>query len=202
MRTLVIAGALVAAVGANAIAQAPAPRPDGRGAPGAEMLLARTGELGLTDAQVTRLAAIARRSEARRASMRASRDSIRSRFGPGNPPPDSAARRQLGQRLRADADRMREQERSDRRDAIAVLTADQQARAWEIVTARGRGHRMRGPAMRGEGMGGQGVGRGMRRPGMGTPMGPRRDSGARGEMRPRPGTPGAEGLPRRPVPPS
>jgi hypothetical protein len=36
-------------------------------------------------------------------------------------------------------DRMREQSRVDRRDAIAVLTPDQQAQAWELVAMRGAG---------------------------------------------------------------
>jgi Spy/CpxP family protein refolding chaperone len=136
MRSMLVAVALLAIVGADAAAQGPVPGPRGAaGAPGAQMLLSRTGELQLTDAQVVRLAAIARRAEARRAAMRASMDSVRSRFGPGNPP-DSAARRQLAQRMRTNAERMMEQERADRRDAIAVLTPDQQARAWEMVASR------------------------------------------------------------------
>ena len=193
MRSLIAGFAFVAVAGASAIAQAPTPAA-GRGAPGAEMLLARTGELALTDAQVTRLAAIARRSAARRQSMRASLDSVRTRIGQGNRP-DSAARRQLATRLRADAERMREQAHADRRDAIAVLTADQQAKAWELVSHRGR------PGMRG------GMGRGMRPQGM-RPQG-MRPQGARRmrEMRPqgppdgqRP-VPGRQMQPRRPVPP-
>ena len=176
MRSLIITGALVAIAGSGALAQAPATPPD-RVAPGAEMLLARTGELGLTDAQVTRLAAIARRGAARREGMRASRDSIRSRLAGQRP--DSATRRQLMDRTRADLQRMREQSHADRRDAIAVLNADQQAKAWEMVSSRGQrgGRGMRG-AMRREGRsmrmeprrGGDGPrrglapGRGMRRP--------------------------------------
>src|SRR4051812_46201099 len=42
----------------------------------AEQLLARTGELKLSDQQVTRLAAIARRSADRRQAMRRSMDSL------------------------------------------------------------------------------------------------------------------------------
>ena len=168
MRSLILAGALVAVAGASAVAQAPAAPMEGRGAPGAAMLLARTGELGLTDAQVTRLAGIARRSVARRQAMRASFDSIRTRFSPGTRP-DSAQRSQLANRVRADMQRAREQERADRRDAIAVLTADQQARAWEMVASRG-------------GRGGMRAGtRGMRgRPGMGA----RRGEGMRQMRRP------------------
>ncbi len=144
MRSLIFAGALIAVAGASAVAQGPVAG-EGRNTPGAEMLLARTGDLGLTDAQVTRLAAIARRSAARRASMRASRDSMRARFTPGTRP-DSATRRQLMERTRAEMQRAQEQARADRRDAIAVLTAEQQARAWEMVANRG-GRGMR-PGMR------------------------------------------------------
>jgi hypothetical protein len=140
MRSLIFAGAFIAVAGASATAQGPVAA-EGRRAPGAEMLLARTGELGLTDAQVTRLAGIARRGAARRQAMRASRDSMRVRFTPGTRP-DSAMRRQMMERGRTEMERVREQERTDRRDAIAVLTADQQARAWELVASRGgRGNR-------------------------------------------------------------
>lgn len=147
MRSMILAVAIAAGVGGSAQAQAPEGPPAGRGTPGAEMLLARTGELALTDAQVTRLAAIARRNAARRQAMRASFDSIRNRFGPENRP-DSATRRQLATRMRADAERMREQEHADRRDAIAVLTVDQQAKAWEMVANRGRAG-VRASGMRG-----------------------------------------------------
>jgi hypothetical protein len=102
------------------------------------MLLAHTGELELTDAQVVRLAAIARRAEGRRRSLRASMDSVRARFG-DRAPADSAARRQMRDRFRTDIDRLREQQRADQRDAIAVLTPDQQARAWDFAASRGRG---------------------------------------------------------------
>ena len=144
----------------TAFAQGPvpgAPRGDRpMGVPAAQMLLARTGELGLTDAQVVRLAAIARRAEARRSTLRASMDSARQRFAPGQQA-DSAARRQFRQRMQADMQKAMEAGRTDQRDAIAVLNADQQAKAWEMVAARGRA--ARGNAMRG----GQGRGdRGMR----------------------------------------
>src|SRR5438552_17012766 len=56
---------------------------------GAEFLLAHTGELQLTDAQVVRLAAIARRTEARRNAMRTSLESIRPKIAVR---PDSARR--------------------------------------------------------------------------------------------------------------
>lgn len=164
----------------------------------AEYLLAHTGEFGLTDAQVTRLAGIARRSAERRRSMRVRLDSLRPDRGTR---PDSATRDRMRQRfeqMRPQMDRMREQSLADRRDAIAVLTPDQQAQAWERIarSARsgpggfnrgGRGGMsrggFRGRPMPGGPMGGQGVG-------------PRRpdDGGTPGERqrRPRP-RPGGEG---------
>ena len=121
----------------------------GMGGPAAaEMLLANTGRLQLTDQQVSRLAAIARRSEARRQALRASMDSARTRFG-GGAAVDTAARRQFAERMRTEMTRAREQSQTDRRDAIAVLTPDQQARAWEMIAARGRAARgARGQGMR------------------------------------------------------
>jgi Spy/CpxP family protein refolding chaperone len=141
--------------------------PEGRSAPAAKLLLSNTAELDLTDAQVVRLAAIARRSEARRRSMRASMDSARTRFGQPNAG-DSVARRQFRDRMRTDMDRAADQMRADQRDAIAVLTPDQQGRAWELVSNRGGG-----------------MGRGMRRGGIGARRGvmrPGRGIGARGGM--------------------
>lgn len=135
--------AILSLTAATAAAQGPVQAPrgpagsGGRGARTAEMLLAHTGALGLTDAQVTRLAAIARRSEARRAGLRASMDSARQRFAPGQPV-DTAARRQFRARMFADAEKAREAARVDQRDALAVLNADQQARAWNLVGSRGR----------------------------------------------------------------
>lgn len=125
----------------------------------AEFLLAHTGEFRLTDAQVTRLAAIARRAADRRQTMRARLDSLRPE-GPGRMR-DSAAREQFRARteqMRPAMERLREQAQADRRDAIAVLTPDQQAQAWERIATMGRGGRgpggngmrgMRGARMRG-----------------------------------------------------
>jgi parvulin-like peptidyl-prolyl isomerase len=116
----------------------------------AQFLLAQTGELNLTDAQVTRLAAIARRSAERRRALRLQMDSLRTQRGPSATRPDSAERarmRQSFEQMRPAMQRLRDQTEADRRDAIAVLTPDQQARAWERVAASGR---MRG------GMGGRG----------------------------------------------
>jgi len=156
-------------IGGSSIAAAqnpapPAPGPmgppmqEGMGLPAAKMLLANSAELDLTDAQVVKLAAIARRGEARRRSMRAAMDSAGMRF---RQPSDSNARRQFGERMRADMEKMRDQSRTDQRDAIATLTADQQAKAWEMISNRGIRARGEMP-MRG----GQRMGRGMR-PGRG-----------------------------------
>lgn len=143
-RTPLLLSLCASLAGSAALAQAPAappgePGPMAMGIDPAGMLLARTGELQLTDAQVVRLAAISRRAADRRRAMRASFDSIRP---PMTGRPDSAARAAF--RARADAMRARMQQgrdaqHTDLRDAIAVLTADQQARAWEMMAARRRG---------------------------------------------------------------
>jgi hypothetical protein len=109
----------------------------------AQFLLSQTGELKLTDAQVTRLAAIARRSAERRQALRAQMDSVRRQRASGERP-DSATRARMRQQfdqMRPQMERLREQSQADRRDAIAVLTPDQQARAWERVARSGRGDR-------------------------------------------------------------
>jgi len=132
--------------------------PDGMGAPRsramddpAQFLLAQTGELNLTDAQVTRLAAIARRTAERRRVVRVHMDSLRTQRPPGGGRPDSSQRarmRQSFEQMRPAMQRLRDQAQADRRDAISVLTPDQQARAWERVAASGR--------MQRGGMGGRG----------------------------------------------
>lgn len=151
------------ALATTVIAQAPAAArgtSDGFRGDAARMLLANTGELGLTDQQVVRLAAIARRAEGRRASIRASLDSARDRF---TQPGDSLARRQFAQQMRERAERSRDAAQTDTRDAIAVLNADQQAKAWQMVANRGAGARgMRVGGMR-RGMRGGEMPRGMRR---------------------------------------
>ena len=157
-------------------AQNPPPRAEPGipgGARGAQSLLARSAELDLTDAQVVKLAAIARRAETRQRALRATMDSGRARL---TQPGDSAARRQFAERMRTTMERERDQARVDLRDAIATLTADQQARAWELNARRGA---MGGGARRGGGMGGRPGrgGMGMGGPGRGPrsmPEGPRR----------------------------
>jgi len=180
----------------------------GRGAMGigpdaAEMLLARTGDLKLTDQQVTRLAAIARRAHERRetmrTTMRARLDSLRAAnppaagAAPGTPGTPGARRFMPGapgaagarNGFAADMQRMRDQAHADLRDAIAVLTPDQQAQAWEAVSARGaagrpgRGFQRGGPAA-GPGRGFQrGVQRGGQRGGPMPRRAPEDDGGDR-----------------------
>jgi hypothetical protein len=96
----------------------------------ASFLLAHTADLKLSDQQVTRLAALARRSgERREAAMRAM-DSLATR----RMRPDSGGRRPGGPppALRAEAERQRDQRHADLREALGVLTPDQQATAWEL----------------------------------------------------------------------
>lgn len=171
---LMAVAAPLAAQGAGApmgAGQAPAgPIP-----PAARFMLAHTGELNLTDAQVVKLAAIERRAEARRSATRASMDSMRTRMMAQPVPTDSAAR--LARRntmmstMQATRTRMQEQQQADLRDAIAVLTPDQQAKAWQIVAQSPRGNRAARPgrAMRPGAMGQMAPGgaRPRMRPGMG-----------------------------------
>src|SRR5687768_17450151 len=190
MKRFILAGVLALSTGTMSLAaQDPGARRPGPGAvPGAgamgrggprggpvdnpaEFLLSQTGELKLTDAQVTRLAAIARRSAERRRALRAQMDSVRPERRPGERP-DSATRERMRQRfdqMRPAMERLREQSQADRRDAIAVLTPDQQAQAWERVARSGRNASMR--------RGFAGPGRGgfrQRRPMPGQGFGPRR----------------------------
>lgn len=124
--------------GGRTMGRPPVVGPVRGGADVAEQLLARTGALRLTDQQVTRLAAIARRSADRRQTMRRSMDSLMtaraaarpdSNRGRMGPPPE----------MRASADRMRDQLHGELRDALAVLTPDQLATAWELVAQRAPG---------------------------------------------------------------
>ena len=99
----------------------------------ASMLLAHSAELKLTDQQLSKLAAIARHTEERHRALRASMDSVMraNRPQPGVTAP-ADPRPQMTDQTRAAMDRMREQERADLRDALAVLTIDQQADAWML----------------------------------------------------------------------
>ena len=144
------------------------PMGPGPGPQAAEMLLAQTGELKLTDAQVVRLAAIARRAAERRQAMRASLEANRPAAGRQQPPSEAEM-----QRVRQAMEQAREQQRADLRDALAVLTPDQQAMAFERLAAH------RGPG------------------------GPGQMQGMRGMQRREGGRPGAPGdvRERRPAPP-
>jgi Spy/CpxP family protein refolding chaperone len=215
LSTVIVYAATAATLDAQASAVAPMPRPGAMGRRGsggggavddpAQFLLGHTGELRLTDAQVTRLAAIARRSADRRRSLRSQMDSMRPERPMGERP-DSAARARMRQRfdqVRPAMDKMREQSLGDRRDAIAVLTPDQQAQAWERIASSGRGGRgamRRGGGQRG-GFGRGGFGRGGPPGGVGRQgmrprrMGPPNDDAGAGAGRRRPGRPAPEQQP-------
>lgn len=191
IRAVALLSILSVGLGAQAPGAPPVPPQGGPQGPagagrGASFILAHTGELELTDAQVTRLAGIARRGEARRKTLRVAMDSARARFAPGQPG-DSTARRAFAQRMRTDMQKAVDAARADQRDAIAVLTADQQAKAWEMIS---RGPGMRGGARMRAGMGGGRARRqGMPGRGMGArPMRPRDEmnqNGMRRQMRER-----------------
>lgn len=147
----------------------------------ADFLLAHTGDLALTDAQVVRLAAISRRTDTRRKAAMARMDSARA-AAPA--PGDSARPRGRGPGFQmptsAQMQQARDQMHADIRDAIAVLTPDQQANAWLMVAG--------GPAL--------GAGRGMP---MGAPPGRgRADDGQRSERGPISRPPAPRDVPRRP----
>jgi hypothetical protein len=123
----------------------------------ADFLLAHTGDLALTDAQVVRLAAISRRTEARRKALVARMDSARAaaRPAPGDSAGPGGRRRGPAGPPPAALQQARDQMHADVRDAIAVLTPDQQATAWLMIAG--------GPALGGMARGPTGPppGRGM-----------------------------------------
>jgi hypothetical protein len=112
----------------------------------AALFLGHTGDLQLTDQQVTKLAGIARRSAERHKAMRASFDSAaHAMMGGGRPMRGDTA----GQGARRTAmmeafKKAHEAEHADLRDALTVLTPDQLAKAWEMVAARHHRHFGRG----------------------------------------------------------
>ena len=155
-------------------AQAPAPggaavAPVARGGSAAQLFLAHTAQLQLNDQQVTRLAAIARRAESREQARRSAMDSLRRRWSTSAT--DSATRAtrrlELANTMRTAMERARSERHADLRDALAVLTPDQQARAWELRGA-GRGVRARSVGRRAirDGQAGPGERRGQLRRGM------------------------------------
>lgn len=162
MRRIITAAVAACLTGVTALAAQPAGRGQGGPMSGplgntAEFLLSQTGELRLTDAQVTRLAAIARRSADRRRAVRERLDSLRPQLpqvGPGAMR-DSATRarfRERADQMRPQMERLRAQAEADRRDAIAILTPEQQAQAWERVATTGRSMRSGPGRPRGMGM--------------------------------------------------
>jgi hypothetical protein len=195
-------GVMLLAPATTAVAAQPSPGPGGRPGPlprgpggggvnpigaTADFLLARTGELALTDAQVVRLAAISRRTDARRKAMMTRMDSARAAVRPA--PGDSAGPRGRGRGPGAPGgpppadmkamQEMRDQMHGDVRDAIAVLTPDQQATAWMMIAG--------GPALGGRpGPMGRGFGAG---PGV---------DGQRAERGPISRPPAPRDVPRRP----
>jgi hypothetical protein len=193
--TSIRSGLLITVITAGTVAaQAPAPG-RARGIPGratanlAQHFLAHTAQLQLNDQQVTRLAAIARRAESRDQARRVAFDSLRARSmtSAADSATRVARRMELANSMRTAMERARDERHADLRDALAVLNADQQARAWELRPA-GRGARAAGE-------------RGIRRGGMGRAM--RRGEMRRGEMRRgemRPGVrPGLRSGTRRPI---
>ena len=165
----------------------------------AEFLLSHTGELRLSDNQVVRLASIARRSADRRRAMRDSLEDMRPPLR-GRTRGDSLDRDERradmernAERMRSRMERMREDMVDDRRDAIAVLNADQQAQAWELVASRGPGPGF-GRGMRGFGPGGARSG-GPGQPGARLrqrPDGERMPAAPGGQRQRRPGEAGSE----------
>lgn len=133
----------------------------------AQAFLSHTAELKLTDQQVVKLAAIARRVDAMHKSMMAKMDSMHAAMGRG----DSAMRQPMmpPAQMQQMHDQMMTQVRTDVKDALAVLTPDQLADAWIMVVS----HAHAGPA--GHGMPGHGM------------QGPPPDGAQR--MGPRPGGP-------------
>ena len=108
----------------------------------ASHLLAHVGELKLTDQQVTKLVAIARRADERHRVMRTAMDSMARQA----PPPAAGSAPRAPDALRAAMERAREAERAEVRDALAVLTVEQQADAWMMRDdGGGRGHRSGAP---------------------------------------------------------
>jgi hypothetical protein len=102
----------------------------------ASMFLAHTGELQLTDAQVTRLAAIARRAEAREHAMRARLDSAVVAFherADGSDDGDGVAREMLVTRLPMATEAELRARHEDDREAFTVPTPDQLATAHELM---------------------------------------------------------------------
>ena len=134
--------------------------PGGPGPDPAGMLLAATGRLRLTDAQVVRLAAIARRAEERHAAMRTRMQDAHGAAAGQRQAPSEADMQRMHQQM----EQMHQQAQTDLRDALAVLTPDQQATAFQMAAHHGGPagqHRRMAPG----GHGGPGAPAMMRHPG-------------------------------------
>lgn len=101
----------------------------------ASMFLGSTGELQLTDAQVTKLAAIARRARARQDAMRERMDSAMTAARSSDGQDGVAPMMMVMMRRSMPTDAERKAQHEDDRDAFAVLTPDQLATAWETMGA-------------------------------------------------------------------
>lgn len=104
----------------------------------ASMFLAHTGDLQLTDAQVTRLAAIARRAEAREKAIRTRMDSSMATMHERVEAPQDgmpAARTMVMKMMRGPmpTEAERKAQHEDNREAFAVPTPDQLATLWEMM---------------------------------------------------------------------
>ncbi|MBX6330598.1 MAG: Spy/CpxP family protein refolding chaperone [Gemmatimonadaceae bacterium] len=125
----------------------------------AGFLLSHTAELQLTDQQVVRLAAVARRAGAERQALRARLDSLGPMTMRHRPQPGDTTRRlerngpppALIEAMKAARDR----HHADVRDALSVLTPDQLATAWMMATSNAmhRGARPGWGAAHGRGVG-------------------------------------------------
>ncbi|HEU0052960.1 MAG TPA: Spy/CpxP family protein refolding chaperone, partial [Longimicrobium sp.] len=132
------------------------PHGPGEGGPAmnaAGFFLAHTGQLKLNDQQVTRLAAISRRTAERHEAMMSAMRAQPPRAGADRQPPGDAERERMRQRM----EQAHQQMQADLRDALTVLTPDQQAQAWMLAAmAHGAGP----GGDRGHGRGGPGHGEG------------------------------------------
>jgi hypothetical protein len=105
----------------------------------ASMFLAHTGELQLTDAQVTKLAAIARRAESREKAMRARMDSAMA-HGKAEAAHDGDGMMMMRMRMFMPTEAERKAQHEDDREAFSIPTPDQLATAWELMSMHRLGH--------------------------------------------------------------
>jgi hypothetical protein len=103
----------------------------------ASFFLGCTGELQLTDSQVTKLAGIARRAESREKAMRARMDSamVAMKSGDGSMRDGAGMMMTMMMRMPMPTDAERKAQHEDDREAFSVLTPDQLATAWEKMGA-------------------------------------------------------------------